>query len=158
MKKPIYISLLAFVLFGCANQQVDQAAESKKLMELSRNWAAQAQTADSETILSNWATDAMVMPPGQGTVKGHDAIRKMLEESSKIPGFEINWEPKEAFVSQSGDLGYVIAHNYVKVTDSLGNTTTTFNKAVEIWKKQKDGSWKNVVDIFNHDPTLTSIK
>ena len=158
MKKLIHIILLGLGLLGCARQQVDQKAESEKLMQLSRNWAAEAQTADNESILNNWASDARVMPPGQGTVKGHDAIRKMLEESSKIPGFEINWEPKEAFVSESGDLGYVIAHNYVKVTDSLGNTITTFNKAVEIWKKQQDGSWKNVVDIFNHDPTLTSIK
>ena len=158
MKKSFYLLLLILGLSGCANQHVDQNAEAEKLMELSRNWALEAQSADNERILSNWAPDAMVMPPGQAAIKGHGAIRKMLEESSRIPGFEINWEPKEAFVSQSGDLGYVIAHNYIKVTDSLGNTITTFNKAVEIWKRQEDGSWKNAVDIFNHDPTLTSIK
>ena len=158
MKKSFSILLLILGLSGCTNQHVDQDTEAEKLMELSRNWALEVQSADNERILSIWAPDAMVMPPGQAAIKGHDAIRKMLEESSKIPGFEINWEPKEAFVSQSGDLGYVIAHNYIKVTDSLGNTITTFNKAVEIWKRQEDGSWKNVVDIFNHDPTLTSIK
>lgn len=158
MNKSVPVLLLILGLSGCTNQQVDQNTESEKLMELSRNWAREAQSGDNERILSNWAPDAIVMPPGQPAIKGHDAIRKMLEESSKIPGFQINWEPKEAFVSKSGDLGYVIAHNYIKVTDSLGNTITTFNKAVEIWKKQEDGSWKNVVDIFNHDPSLTSIK
>lgn len=158
MKKSFYVLLLALTLFCCTNQPVDQNAEAEKLMELSRKWALQAQTKDNESILSNWAPDAIVMPPGQAALKGHDAIRKMLDESSNIPGFEINWEPKEAYVSQSGDLGYVIANNYIKMTDSLGNTITTFNKGVEIWKKQQDGSWKNVVDIFNHDPTLTAIK
>ncbi|MEX1241580.1 MAG: DUF4440 domain-containing protein [Cyclobacteriaceae bacterium] len=158
MKTSLSVLLLILVLSGCANQRVDQNTEAEKLMELSRNWALEAQSADNERILSNWAPDAMVMPPGQPSIKGHDAIRKMLEESSRIPGFEINWEPKEAFVSKSGDLGYVIAHNYINVTDSVGKTITTFHKAVEIWKRQEDGSWKNVVDIFNHDPTLTSIK
>lgn len=98
------------------------------------------------------------MPQGQPTVKGNDAIRKMLEGNANIPGFEVNWEPKEAFVSQSGDLGYVLAHKYFRMRDSLGNTVTIFNRGVEIWEKQEDGSWKNVVDIFNENPSLTSIK
>ena len=41
--------------------------------------------------------------------------------------------------------------------DTLGNTKTVFNKGVEIWKKQADGSWKNVVDIANEDPSINSI-
>ena len=28
----------------------------------------------------------------------------------------------------------------------------------EIWKKQEDGTWKNAVDIYNSDPSITSIK
>jgi ketosteroid isomerase-like protein len=59
-----------------------------------------------------------------------------------------------AFVSKGGDLGYVLVKNYFKVpADTLGNMMTLENKGVEIWKKQADGSWKNVVDIYTPEPT-----
>ena len=158
MKIVLIISALTLLLTSCQNKKVDQKAEAEKLMNLSREWAKTAITGDTEKTLTYWSTDAVVMSPGQPAIKGHEAIRQMLLESSKIPGFEVNWEPKEAFVSESGDIGYVIANNYFKMQDSLGNTITTFNKGVEIWKKQNDGSWKNIVDIFNHDPTIKSIQ
>jgi len=45
------------------------------------------------------------MSPGQLALKGREEIRQMLLESSKIPGFEVSLgEPKEVFVSESGDL------------------------------------------------------
>lgn len=158
MKNLLLLSMLLFVLFACTKQQIDQVAEAEKLMELSREWAKSAQTADTEKILSYWSDDAIVMSPGQPATIGKDQLRKMLEMNATIPGFEINWEPKEAYVSKSGDLGYSIGVNYIIMLDTLGNRVTIFNRGVEIWKKQEDGSWKCVVDIFNNDPTLTSIK
>ncbi|GAH93955.1 unnamed protein product, partial [marine sediment metagenome] len=72
-------------MFGCTNQTVDQKAEAEKLMELSREWAKSAATDDIDKTLNYWADDAMVMAPGQPTLKGHDAIRKMLESNANIP-------------------------------------------------------------------------
>jgi ketosteroid isomerase-like protein len=150
--------ILLIVISSCSAPSVDQKAEAEKIMELSREWAKTAQTTDLEKTLSYWAKDAIVMSPGQPATKGQDELRKMLESSAEIPGFEINWEPKEAYVSKSGDLGYSIGVNYINMQDSLGNKITMFNKGVEIWKKQEDGSWKCVVDIFNSDPSVTSLK
>ena len=127
-------------------------------MQLSREWAVTASSADIDKTVDYWSNDAVVMMTGQPPLKGHEAIRQMVEGSMQIPGFEIKWEPKESFVSQGGDLGYVLTNNYMKMPDPEGNLITIFNKGVEIWKKLDDGSWKCVVDIFNEDPTLTSIK
>lgn len=158
MKKLLLITAVSIGIIGCSKQSVNQESEAKKIIELSREWAKSAQTADTEKILSYWSDDAVVMSPNQPATIGKDELRKMLEMNATIPGFEINWEPKEAYVSQSGDLGYSIGANYIKMLDSLGNKITIYNKAVEIWKKQEDGSWKCVVDIFNSDPTITTIK
>lgn len=155
MKHFILLAISFLILSGCLEQRVDQQAEGKKLMELSREWA-RAETPDE--ILSFWADEAIVMPPGQASLKGKDAIRQMLEGTSEIPGFEVSWEPKEFFVSKSGDLAYLIEQNYFKMRDSEDNPLTTFNKVVTIWKKQDDGAWKNVVDIWNEDPSISSIK
>ena len=37
--------------------------------------------------------------------------------------------------------------------DSLGQPKTEYNKGVTVWRKEADGSWKNVVDIWNADPS-----
>jgi len=158
MKNLLVLSILLLFFAGCTLQSVDQKAEAEKLMQLSREWAQVASSNDVEKTVDFWSEDAVVMMPDQAAFKGHEAIRQMVEGSFEIPGFEINWEPQEAFVSKSGDLGYVLAHNYIKMLDSLGNTITLYNKGVEIWEKMDDGSWKCVADIFNEDPTLTSIK
>lgn len=158
MTKLLLILTVLLGLFGCARQSVNQEAEAEIIMELSREWAKSAQTTEIEKVLSYWTDDAIVMAPGQPATRGKDALRKMLELNATIPGFEVNWEPKEAYVSQSGDLAYSIGVNYIKMVDYLGNKITIFHKGVEVWKKQDDGSWKCVVDIFNTDPTLSSIK
>ena len=39
-----------------------------------------------------------------------------------------------------------------QVIDSLGNPVTNHGKGVTVWRKESDGSWKNVVDIWNEAP------
>jgi uncharacterized protein (TIGR02246 family) len=127
-------------------------------MDLSREWAKVAKTDSLERILSYWADDAVCLFPDQGVIKGKEAIREMLKGTANIPGFEVSWEPKEAYVSSDGDMAYVIAQNSFNLPDSLGNIMTTYNKSIEIWRRQNDGSWKCVVDMYNSDPTIKSIR
>ena len=155
------IILIAFLL-GTAVltpvvHSIGQSKEEKKLMEVSREWAKTAQSGDVQQILKFWSEDAILMTPDQGKLTGHAQLGKMIEGAGQIPGFEVNWEPKEAHVAKSGELGYVIAHKYVKVPDESGTIKTFYFVEVGIWQKQKDGSWKNTVDIYNPDPSLTSI-
>jgi ketosteroid isomerase-like protein len=158
MRQLICFLYSALILTSCMEQSIDQEAEAQKLMELSRAWAKATQSRDVEACVSFWAEDAILMSPDEGVRVGKDNLRGMVERSMQIPGFEINWEPQEAFVSKSGDLGYVIIKNYMTMPiDTLGNTQTVFHKGVEIWKKQPDGQWKNAVDISNSDPTIKSI-
>jgi len=159
MKHLTLLCATLFLIFSCEKPAIDQKAEAEKLMELSRDWAKSVQNKEVENMLSYWAEDAILMSPNEAAVKGKESLRGMVERSMKIKGFEINWEPQEAFVSKSGDLGYVIIKNYMTMPiDTLGNTRTVFNKGVEIWKKQEDGTWKNAIDISNADPSITSIK
>jgi uncharacterized protein (TIGR02246 family) len=137
------------ILYSCNNQGVDTEAEGKKLMELSREWSKDAATGDTAKIFKHWAEDAVMMSPGQPALKGKNAIREMVMGSFKIPGFKISWEPQRVEVSQSGDMAYMIEENQITVNDSLDNPIVNKNKALTVWKKQADGSWKNVVDMWN---------
>jgi len=153
MKTKIGVFLfLAIIILACSEQQVDTKAEGEKLMEISRQWSTSASTDNIEKTLGYWADDAIVMSPGEPQHKGKEAIRAMVEGTSKVPGFKISWEPLSVEVSKSGDMAYMVEQNQITVNDSLGHPITQYNKGVTVWKKQADGSWKNVIDIFNANP------
>ena len=82
--------------------------EESRLMAISRDWSRAAASGDLERIASYWGEDAAVMMSGLPTFRGKDAIRSYVAESMKIPGFKISWEPLEAHVSASGDMGYIL--------------------------------------------------
>ena len=152
MKRIIMIAL-TIVILSCNYQKVDKKAEGEKIMQLSREWSQVASTGDVEKIVNYWADDASVMSAGQPPLKGKQAIRQIVEESYKIPGFHISWQPQSIEVSESGDMAYLIENSQVAFNDSTGKLITLNNKAVTIWRKQKDGLWKNVVDISTPDPS-----
>lgn len=153
MQTKIILAILFTVFIGCSEQKVDTKTEGEKLMQISREWSKSASTDSIKKTLSYWANDAIVMSPGQPSLNGKKAIQEMVEGSSKIPGFKISWEPISVSVSKSGDMAYMIEQNQITVNDSLGQPTTEYNKGVTVWRKEADGSWKNVVDIWNADPS-----
>ena len=156
MRRLVYGLLGCLLIISCQEKkQIDHAAEAEALMETSRKWA---QSQSNEEYLSYWTEDAQLTQSGQPTMRGHEAIMEMLEGTSEIPGFQVMWEPYEAHVSESGDMGYLLEKTSFTMNDSLGNPMTQYYRTVTIWKKQEDGSWKCVVDQLSDDPTLTSIK
>lgn len=116
-------------------------------MQLSRDWSNAASTGDVEKIVSYWADDAVLMSAHEPVLNGKQAIREMVEKSFKMPGFRISWEPQSVVVSESGDMAYLLENSQISFNDSTGKAITFKNKAVSIWRKQGDGSWKNTVDI-----------
>ena len=152
MKKNILVALTIMVILSCNQQKIDTKSEGEKLMQISREWSQIVSTADVEKTLSYWADDAVVMSAGQPILKGKKEIRKMVEESFKTPGFKISWEPQSVEVSQSGDMAYLIEKETMTMNDSSGKTITQHAKGVTVWRKQTDGSWKNVVDVSTPEP------
>lgn len=146
MKKLIPVLILT-TLLSCSEKKADTKAEAEKIMQISKEWSEAAAANDVEKTVSYWADDAVLISAGQPTLEGKEAIKKMVEESFKTPGFKISWQPQKVVVSESGDMAYLIEDSQMSFPDSTGKTTTLNNKAVSIWRKQADGSWKNIVDI-----------
>jgi uncharacterized protein (TIGR02246 family) len=121
-------------------------------METSREWSRVAAAGDVDAMLAFWADDAVIMVPGEESLRGKQAIRAFLERSTRVPGFKISWEPLEAKIAESGDMGYLIERTQVTMNDSNGQPVTQNMKALTVWRKQPDGSWKNVVDMTNPEP------
>ena len=140
------------VLSGCTRPAVDLEAEGEELMQLSREWSDLVATGDLDALMAGWAEDAVMMPPALPAIEGKAAIRDYVEAAMQMPGFQISWEPLTVHVAASGDMAYMIERNVTTVNDSLGNRVTVHGKVVTVWRKEADGSWKNVVDMWNEAP------
>jgi ketosteroid isomerase-like protein len=154
--RPVYAPILMLattLVIGCSPSPRTIAAEGEALMRVSRAWAAAVATGNIDSIVAYWADDAIVLPPDQGAVVGKEAITAFVRQSAALPGFSITWAPEEASISAAGDVGYLIERNAVTFADPTGAIHTQQGKAVTIWRKDKAGKWKCVVDTWNNSPT-----
>jgi uncharacterized protein (TIGR02246 family) len=140
------VGILAWA--GCATSGGTNNAASE-ILQLDAEWSRAAQSRDVERIVSFWAEDAAVFPPGRPPVVGKMAIREFVTESFQMPGFNISWNTTTVVVSRSGDIAYTTGTNRVSFSASDGKQIVVEGKAVAVWRRQKDGAWRCVVDIWN---------
>ena len=142
------------VILACDHPaQIDEEREA--LLRTDQEWASVVGTGDVDKIISYWAEDAIVLPPDTPMLIGKQAIREYVAESLKIPGFSITWKAKQAVLAATGDMGYTVATNRITMTSADGAAVVAVGKAVTIWRKEADGKWRCVVDIWSADsPTM----
>jgi ketosteroid isomerase-like protein len=129
---------------------MDLASEKTRLLQRDAEWAVAAfEGQDVDLILSFWTDDAVVIPPGLPSVVGKAALRQYVEGSRQIPGFRITWTSSDVTFSPDGQLAYMFSRNEVTMNAQDGTPTTTEGRAVTIWRRESDGEWRCVVDIWN---------
>jgi uncharacterized protein (TIGR02246 family) len=146
------IVAVCIVLAGLGCSHVDLAADRAAILRTDKPWQEAIAAKDVERTISFWADDAVVLPPGQPSLVGKDAIRGFVTESFKAPGFGIRWETGQVTVAPRGDFAYALAKNRTTLNGPDGKPMAFLGKSVTVWRKGADGSWKCVVDIWNDDP------
>ena len=95
-----------------------------------------------------YADDARVLPPSHATVTGREAIAALYRSSGSIQGYKLTILALEG----RNDLAYVHSAYQITVTPpGAAEPVGDQGKGVEVWKKQRDGSWRVILDIFNSD-------
>src|SRR5262245_17176545 len=146
---------LLLVSFGTACQtqatSSSQAADEAALRKLDDEWSKAAGARDVEKTISYYSDDAVVMPPNIPTLTGKEPIRSLWKSMLDSPSFTGGWKVTKVEVARSGDLAYVSGNYEFNEKDDSGKPITDEGKYQEGWKKQADGSWKFVADMFNSD-------
>ena len=147
----LFALLLLSLTAACQTQTVadTRGADETALRKLDDEWSKAAGAKDVEKTVSFYTDDALVMPPNSPVLQGKDAARAMWKGMFSVPGFGGGWKPTR--VDVSGDLGYVTGSYEISETDASGKPMTDKGKYMEVWKRQADGSWKCVADMFNSD-------
>jgi uncharacterized protein (TIGR02246 family) len=149
--KPLFLSgciaLLSFAFAGTASagdMKIEQA-----LRDLDEQWSKAAGAKDVDKTVSYYSEDAVVMPPNGPSATTKEAIRTLWKDL--LTDASISWKTKEVEVAQSGDLASLSGTYEVTLNDPSGKEVNDRGKYVEIFKKQADGRWKVIVDIWNSD-------
>jgi len=102
-------------------------------------------------VVSYYASDALVLPPNGPALTSREAVHGAWKGMLSSPGAAISWKATKVEVARSGELGYVSGAYDYSMNGPDGKPVNDRGKFVEAWKKQPDGTWKCVADIWNSD-------
>ena len=140
----LFVSVFALPLF--AQEKTSKGADL--LRKLEGEFAKAVAEHGHDAFVSYFAQDGVELEDGGGIKTKDD----MLKEGAWPPDFSLTWAPVKAEMAASGDLGYTYGNYQLKSKDKEGKLVTRYGKYASIWKKQKDGSWKVMLDMGNSSP------
>ncbi len=145
----IALAMLCFT-FSC-KKEVDVEADIAAIKEMLNQYAVGCNTGDFDLWISLWADDGIQMPPGTpariGKAQILEAMKPTFDEMT-IDIAIISIDDANVY----GDLGITYCNYTLAVTPKAGGETINAmpdGKALTLYERQSDGSWKIVYDCFN---------
>lgn len=147
-----FLATLLIVLGACttAPPKVDLKAEEEAIRSADVAWAKSAAARDLEATVSYYADDAVLLAPNAPIADNKASIRAGWA-AMLGPEMSVTWKDTKIEVAQGGDLAYLVGTYNLDIKDAKGQVTNDKGKLLEVWKKQADGKWKVVADVFNSD-------
>jgi ketosteroid isomerase-like protein len=116
----------------------------------------ETELAFSKLCVEKGMAESFIFYADQDVIKLNEGKFPIIGKDSLIASFPIKspqtfileWYPLKVEVSKSADLGYTFG-NWT-LTNAKGEKS--FGNYMTVWKKQKDGSWKFVIDGGNSTP------
>ena len=153
MKKIALAFLLLFAVTSYAKKE-KPAQGSDLLVQLEADFAQEVARHGHDAFLTYFAEDGVEVVDG-GAFDNKDAMRK---QPPWPEGTSLTWTPVKADMAASGDLGYTYGNYVYTAKNKDGKLVASYGKYTSIWKKQKNGQWKVVVDVGNSSPDPKSGK
>ncbi|HKQ63214.1 MAG TPA: DUF4440 domain-containing protein [Candidatus Polarisedimenticolaceae bacterium] len=149
-------SLLAWILgaglTGCMAPAADQSTKAvADLRAADAAWEKAFSSRDLDTAVGFVESGGSILAPNAPIATGPEAVRTLFAGFHAMPALNIHWQATRAEASKSGDLGFTSGTFELSFNDPAGNPVNDRGKYVTAWRKQADGSWKVVLDIFNSD-------
>jgi ketosteroid isomerase-like protein len=149
----IFAFLVATIVLPMSRPAVSAApkATAEMLRQLEGEFMKAALDKGSQGYMSYYADNAVEVPNGGGLIEGKAKIAEgmgFLDDKNN----QLLWTPVGADISSSGDLGYTYGTFEFHSKDKTGKSIVEHGKYTSIWKLQKDGSWKVVLDMGNASP------
>jgi uncharacterized protein (TIGR02246 family) len=157
----LVLSLAVFVVIlascGTTQQPAQAPADTRAQDEAAiraatQDWGKAIDSGNLDQTLSYYADDAWVYPQNTPIAKTADQRRNVWAAFFATPGAaDMEGDITRVEVAQSGDLAVEFGTFAMTMNDKKGKPITENEKYVTTWKKQADGKWKVIADIWNTD-------
>jgi ketosteroid isomerase-like protein len=144
MIKLFTIIFLSIIFTGCTASQAGKENEWRnEIIKTDKEFSKLSSSAGMKKAFIEYIDDdGILLRPDHPPIVGANAIEYLTEQNDS--SYTLTWTPSAAQVAASGDLGYSYGIYNLQLQD-----TTLQGTYVSIWKKQKDGKWKFVLDTGN---------
>lgn len=118
-------------------------------------WLKTYEAKDVDKAVAFCDEQGSMLWPNEPVATGKDAITKLTASAFAMADFKLVWQPDKIGVARSGDLSYTSGAYVWSFKDASGKHVSDKGKYLTVWKKQADGSWKVLFDMFNTDLPLS---
>jgi uncharacterized protein (TIGR02246 family) len=151
LSKIILVITLAMLCFTLSCQKQNTEADITAIKGMLDQYAVGCNTGDFDLWISLWADDGVQMPPDTPARMGKEQIREAMKPAFDQMNLDIAiHDIKEAKVY--GDLELTVCTYTLKMAPKAGGETIDAmpdGKALTLYERQSDGSWKIIYDCFN---------
>jgi len=140
----------ALVLMAAAcNRTADlQSDGAQAILNTETQWNKDYLSRDPEKLMTYYADDAVLMPPGLQPSVGKDSIRDLMKAMASDPALTLKFHAARIEIARSGDIGYSQGSYTMTMTDPhTKKVVTDRGSYVTTYHKESDGQWKAVADI-----------
>lgn len=154
MKRFLLVSFCGLLVLSCrlkskkqnADERNDAAIATKiEMMDADREFSVMSENEGLRKAYEQYIdSNGVLLRPGSLPMAGGDAM-DFLSQSNDT-SIIMTWEPKDAELASSGELGYTYGVYSLK---HKGADSVVYGSYVTIWKRQPDGKWKFVLQSGN---------
>jgi ketosteroid isomerase-like protein len=149
MNKILFSVIVLLMLVCCKNSKKEKlppgAFEKMELMDADRAFSAMSEAKGMKAAFIDFLdSNGVLLRPNHLPIAGADAIDFLIQQNDS--DYTLTWEPRNGAVAKSGELGYT--YGIYSLRPSIKDTVI-YGTYVSIWKKDKDGTWKYILDSGN---------
>lgn len=145
-------SLLSIGMLAVSAHLAPAQAQNKNAMALmaaDTAWSNAAVARNIDVLASFYAEDGIAYPPNEPAAVGRAAAKKVWAGYFANPTFQISWKATSAGAEQR--TGWTVGTYQASFKGPDGKSVAEKGKYVTVWRKDTDGKWRAIHDIWSSD-------
>ena len=148
----LFVMLAANSAFAqSAQQEQTKRGMDQVLLAADRAWEKVYSAKDLSKSVAVCDEQGSLLWPNTPIAIGKKAIAKAILDD--FSSGDLTWHANAVGVARSGDLGYTSG---LYESKSTAGAAADNGKYLTVWKKEADGTWEVLFDMFNSDRPLTT--